>query len=266
MILFVLKILTRPIPIGGPEHSQMGMMRAPLPILTALMRRSSFEFNIWNFVNFTGTIDHGFQIIFAFQEILNRNTRQPMKPKKPYSETELRWKSMMIQIQEGNEKIYELFLEEVSYVLKPFCISRIGGFGNIDDCVQEILIGIHHARHTYDPNHPIKPWLFAIARYKMIDWSRKKIKISSREVFDEQKMSHAKATDVNPDHQMGVSQSLENALNKLDEKYKEVIICLKLQELSVKETADKLGISESNVKARASRGYKKLKSILEKQI
>jgi hypothetical protein len=45
-------------------------------------------------------------------------------------------------------------------------------FGNVefaDDCVQESLIALHEARHTFLPGRPIRPWVFAIVRNQAID-------------------------------------------------------------------------------------------------
>jgi RNA polymerase sigma-70 factor, ECF subfamily len=39
--------------------------------------------------------------------------------------------------------------------------------------VQEALLAIHTQRHTYDPAEPLTPWVYAIARYKLIDHLRR---------------------------------------------------------------------------------------------
>jgi RNA polymerase sigma-70 factor (ECF subfamily) len=46
------------------------------------------------------------------------------------------------------------------------------GAHEAEDLVQEILIGLHGKRHTWDPARPFLPWLHAIARYKLIDFTR----------------------------------------------------------------------------------------------
>jgi len=34
-------------------------------------------------------------------------------------------------------------------------------------------MAIHTRRHTYDPAEPLMPWVYAIARYKLIDHLRR---------------------------------------------------------------------------------------------
>jgi RNA polymerase sigma-70 factor (ECF subfamily) len=35
------------------------------------------------------------------------------------------------------------------------------------------LLAIHTRQHTYDPTEPLTPWVYAIARYKLIDHLRR---------------------------------------------------------------------------------------------
>src|SRR6202795_1396480 len=43
-----------------------------------------------------------------------------------------------------------------------------------EDIVQDILLAVHLKRHTWDVNAPFAPWLFAIARNKLIDALRRR--------------------------------------------------------------------------------------------
>ena len=52
-------------------------------------------------------------------------------------------------------------------------LVRVGfGAHETEDLVQEILIGLHNKRHTWDPARPFLPWLHTITRYKLIDFMR----------------------------------------------------------------------------------------------
>lgn len=68
----------------------------------------------------------------------------------------------------GNSVDYAKFLEGITPYLKRIVMRKLGS--NVcDDVVQEILISIHKARHTYDGERPIQPWLSAIIRFRMTD-------------------------------------------------------------------------------------------------
>ena len=86
---------------------------------------------------------------------------------------ESRWSALMVSAQAGNSDDYRVLLEELGDVVHAFLASRFGHHDFIEDCVQEALMAIHLARHTYDPSRPFRPWMFAIVRHKTIDILRK---------------------------------------------------------------------------------------------
>ena len=73
---------------------------------------------------------------------------------------------------EGDQKKYSEFLSIITKVLRSFVKKRIT-VNDVEDVVQEILISIHKARHTYDGIRAIMPWIFAIARFRIADYLRK---------------------------------------------------------------------------------------------
>jgi RNA polymerase sigma-70 factor (ECF subfamily) len=67
-------------------------------------------------------------------------------------------------------------LKEVANTLRRSLAPRLVRVGlgahEAEDLVQEILIGLHGKRHTWDPARPFLPWLHTITRYKLIDFMR----------------------------------------------------------------------------------------------
>ncbi|NWM39889.1 RNA polymerase subunit sigma, partial [Escherichia coli] len=54
-------------------------------------------------------------------------------------------------------------------------LSRAGQpVDQCEDIVQDILLAVHLKRHTWDTSAPFAPWLFAIARNKLIDTLRRR--------------------------------------------------------------------------------------------
>src|SRR5271170_7825466 len=71
----------------------------------------------------------------------------------------------------GDANAYKQFLTSVSRYLRRFIARRIPT-PDVEDVLQEILISIHKARHTYDGRRSILPWISAIARYRLADYLR----------------------------------------------------------------------------------------------
>jgi RNA polymerase sigma-70 factor (ECF subfamily) len=125
----------------------------------------------------------------------------------------------------------------------------------IEDLVQETLLAIHSKRETYDVNQPLTAWLFAIARYKLIDRYRQVGK-QSLHVLDE-------ACEPASEHELEAQMARRDvaiALQTLPQKQADAIRCVKLEGLSVAETAIATGQSIAAVKVGIHRGLKKLLS------
>ena len=88
------------------------------------------------------------------------------------SEDEARWSAWMAAAQRGDEASYAQILAELGNVIAAFLRAQFGDLELIEDCVQECLLAVHQARHTYDPARRFRPWLFAIVRHKAIDMLR----------------------------------------------------------------------------------------------
>lgn len=59
------------------------------------------------------------------------------------------------------------------FVYNSFTRLGLKSFGGQDDVVQEVLLAIHHKRSAFDETQFFLPWMYAIARYKIIDYFRR---------------------------------------------------------------------------------------------
>src|ERR1700749_83710 len=86
------------------------------------------------------------------------------------------WAEAMRAARRGDAAVYECLLGEIAEVLRRLIRGRLARLGwaahETEDLVQEILIGLHTKRHTWDTDRPFLPWLYAIARYKIADGAR----------------------------------------------------------------------------------------------
>jgi RNA polymerase sigma-70 factor, ECF subfamily len=174
-----------------------------------------------------------------------------------YVTDEARWSALMLSAQSGHQAEYRLLLSELSGVIKGYLVTRIGHQHFLDDCVQEILIAIHQARHTYDPRRKFRPWLFAIVRHKAIDALRKQQSLEKLENLQAQESAEVAPASIEND---AMSHSL---INSLCTQHRDAITLTKLVGLSTAEAAAQLSISESALKLRIHRGINKLRQLME---
>jgi RNA polymerase sigma-70 factor (ECF subfamily) len=180
------------------------------------------------------------------------------KPDK-YAEDELRWSSLMISAQSGNEQDYRQLLVELSELVSRYLQSRFGGYDFVEDCVQDVLIAVHEARHTYDGRRPFRPWLFAIVRYKSTDAIRRS-EVRGRHLSPQTSSPEEPAID-GPDEDLGGARLIASLPLNL----REPLTLTKIVGLSTAEAAGRLKISESALKVRVHRAIKRLRKMMEKE-
>ena len=166
----------------------------------------------------------------------------------------------MVRAQGGDSLAYAALLVLLTNATRQFARRRLGDVAWIDDVVQETLLAVHRARHTYDARRPFAPWFYAIASNRMIDVIRRERRVSSREVGAEV-LPEPESGDA-PDRSGVDPGAVQAALSSLPDRQRAVIEGLKYQDRSVKEIAGEMGMSESAVKVTAHRGYKTLKRLL----
>jgi len=149
----------------------------------------------------------------------------------------------------GDENAYERFLHQAARCVRGFVQKRIvkGGV-DPEDVVQETLLAIHLKRHTWREDGPVMPWIYAIARHKLIDAFRRqgrRIHVGIGDVAD----SYA---EPEPD---AVSElEIGRALKTLTPGQRAVVSAVSVEGHSIGETAMSLGMSDTAVRVALHRG------------
>ena len=171
-----------------------------------------------------------------------------------------RLRAMLMQGLAGDAKAYQAFLKDMSAHLRAFFKRRLTSLPDeIEDLVQETLLALHNQRHTYQSSQPLTAWVHAIARYKLIDLFRAR---GVREALtdpldDELQVFAASDTDA-----FEARRDLGHLMAQLPEHQRLPILHMKLEGLSVIETAAATGMSESAVKVGVHRGLKALAALI----
>jgi RNA polymerase sigma factor (sigma-70 family) len=156
----------------------------------------------------------------------------------------------------GDAAAYRTLLSRLSANLRAYYKGRLARIGRsateAEDLTQETLMAIHTRRHTYDPTAPLMPWVHAIARYKLIDHLRQ-----THASMKDLPIENAEEIMAQDDHVGSESAyDLNRLLAKLPDKMRRTVQMVKLDGLSVAETASQCGMSESDVKVSVHRGLK----------
>jgi len=167
------------------------------------------------------------------------------------SEDQLR--QWMIGGQRGDAANHRALLAALVPLLQAFYRRRMRDAAeDVEDLVQETLIAVHTRRATYDPDRPFGVWLFAIARYKMIDHFRRRR--LTCQIEDVEHILIAEGFEESSLARIDVDRLLDT----LPAKQAGAIRDTRLDGLSITEAASNSGIGESDVKVSIHRGLKAL--------
>lgn len=155
----------------------------------------------------------------------------------------------------GDQKSYQQFLLHVSKIAGAFVAKKII-VADVQDVVQEILISVHKARHTYDFQRPLTPWLMSIINFRINDYLRKhyaqmRHKTSNIDDFIE--------TLVDIEEKPLGEDLFDEMLALLDDKKQKILRMIYVEDFSMREVGEAMKMTESAVKVAAHRAIKKLK-------
>ncbi len=167
------------------------------------------------------------------------------------------WARLMARVQEGDGDAYERLLSEISPLLFAYVRRRVFNPQQVEDVYQEVLLTFHKARHTYQPDRPLGPWFFAVARNSILTALGKNRKFVEREIaLENLPETPTEETDG------GLEDSLYHALRALPKANRQAVEMLKLKGMDLESASKAIGISKVALKVRAHRGYVLLRKIL----
>ena len=168
----------------------------------------------------------------------------------------------MVAAQCGDSASYEKLLLELIPYLRGFVRRRLGDNDALEDVVQNVLVSLHRARHTFRGDRPSGPWPPAVARNAVIDQVRARARRRRREVsLEADGVPEPVAPEPSRENTV-LGPDLVEALAALPVSQREAVEMIHVQGLSVSEAASLAGVSRAALKVRAHRGYRALRFLL----
>jgi RNA polymerase sigma factor (sigma-70 family) len=175
----------------------------------------------------------------------------------------------MAAAQAGDAEAYGALLRELVPVLRAF-VTRIlqtsDAAAGAEDVVQQVLLQIHRARHSYRPERPFGPWLRAVARNAARDALRARGRRAAREVSaDPAHLEAVAAAPAAERTEAALDPALADALTALPPGQREALELLYLEDLSIAEAALRVGTTSGALKLRAHRALRTLRARLGRE-
>jgi RNA polymerase sigma-70 factor, ECF subfamily len=174
------------------------------------------------------------------------------------------WTGLMRAALKGDEGAYQRLLRGVTPVLRALARRGLARAGQpvdqSEDIVQDILLAVHLKRHTWDADAPFAPWLFAIARNKLIDALRRRGRRVFVNIDDFAETLAGESASEAPS-----AREVATQLEQLPLRQREVLQSIAVDSTSIKDTAQKLAMSEGAVRVALHRGLASLTARLREK-
>lgn len=164
----------------------------------------------------------------------------------------------------GDTKAFESLFERHHKKLYAFLMHLLNSREDAEEIVQDTFIKIWEKREEFIEGYPFDAFLFKIAKNAFLNLNRKKV---NRKVFEDHlAFLDELAPGKTDDHVIfKETRDIINAvIDGLPPKRKEIFLLRRIEELSRKEIAEKLGISVITVDSQLLKANKYLKEELKK--
>ncbi|MBI1181194.1 MAG: sigma-70 family RNA polymerase sigma factor [Alphaproteobacteria bacterium] len=172
----------------------------------------------------------------------------------------------MAAAQAGDRAAYDRLLRDCVPVIAAAARGRGVSADSVDDVVQETLLAVHRARHTYDPGRSFTAWLRTIAERRAIDVLRRHGRRRAREVHE------PGAYDIHADESAVTDSGLDAAerdgrlraaVDGLPDGQREAVLEVALKDRSLAEAEAVTGRSAGALKVSLHRALKTLRARLK---
>lgn len=166
---------------------------------------------------------------------------------------------MTIKLRKGDHYAYTEIYKRYKLPLYSYLWKRLGDKEEVLDILHEVFLKIWEKRVEIDYTSSLSGYLFSSVRNKLLDHiTHTKVKQRYIDSF----YDFVNESPISADHLVRsneLSSYIEKEINKLPPKTREVFELSRKSNLSRKEIAHKLGISENTVKSHMHQALKTLK-------
>jgi RNA polymerase sigma factor (sigma-70 family) len=166
------------------------------------------------------------------------------------------------KILSGDKQLFGQIMRHYNQRLYRIGMSILNDDQDAEDAMQTAYINAFEHLHAFEERSAFGTWLTRIMLNECLARKKKKLKLS----MELKRQPGIQIDTVTPARLLANKELggvLENAMDRLPEKYRLVFVLREIEEMSVRQTAETLSIEESNVKARLSRAKAMLRENLQ---
>ena len=177
-------------------------------------------------------------------------------------------KDILFNLVDEDIESYSIIVDRYKNRLINFVYRFVKDFDVAEDIVQETFLRVYRKRYNYKAIANFSTWIFTIAGNlaKSELRRRKRWKFFSLDAGnDDERKFELPDNGLKPDRAASVKildENIQNAIDTLQDKYKESLILRDIEGMSYKQIADITNVPVGTVKSRVNRARKKLRKKL----
>ena len=161
----------------------------------------------------------------------------------------------------GEKDAFELLYNKYKDKVQYFVYNIVRDYQKAEDITQDVFIYI--MQNKIKDGYSFKYYIYLVAKsraYNLINMEKRRTEINEKYIFNETMKIEQDVADVITKNEK--RQAIITAIDMLDDRYKNAMYLVKIEELTYEETAQILGESIQNVKNLIHRGKKEIRKIL----
>lgn len=166
------------------------------------------------------------------------------------------------RVQEKDKKAFKLLVERYKDKIMRYGKKFLFNYNDIEDLVQKVFIKAYINIKSFDTSKKFSPWIYRIAHNEFVNAIKKKDKeplpFFDLDTFFPHPFSQEKIEN-DMDHKQ-FKEVMNKCLNKLEPKYREILILYYFEQMDYKEISKILRVPIGTVGVRLGRARKNLKN------
>lgn len=172
--------------------------------------------------------------------------------------------TILEQFVSGDKKAFDKVYSAFSASMYGICLRYTRCREDANDVLQEGFIRVYRSASTYRPDRSFAAWMKTIFINASISYvkSNYKFELKDDDHFFDQQIPHE---EINEQNQKELKDKLLRILNQLPDGYRTVFNLFVVDNLTHKEIAEVLGISENTSKTQYFKAKNMIRTLLDKE-
>lgn len=162
----------------------------------------------------------------------------------------------------GKKELFSKIINDHKNLVYSILLRMTDDHEEANDLAQEVFVKVYRQLNQFKGNSKLSTWIYKITYFQGLSYLRKQKRWVSEEYYSNQASSDDIENDIALDEMNG---HISECISQLKPLERTAITLFYLDELSVKDVAEIMSISESYVKVTVHRAKKNLKGLIKKE-